>query len=191
MARQCCRRMPADHPGIDIVLCSRGHEKRAYLGIESVIIEKQYKFYAAHRNETLRDKCSNIHGHRYGLKLHFQVEREGNISTLFSHFDARIEPWLKEDYDHGMLINQQDPLYEVLQKYCQTSGVNLKFKVIDGATSVENLAWTMFSEILEMGLRIVKLEIQETDTSNFLYTHDDWVHDNRHFADTQPVQVAH
>ena len=28
-----------------------------------MIIQKQYKFYAAHRNETLQDKCSNLHGH--------------------------------------------------------------------------------------------------------------------------------
>lgn len=150
-----------------------------------MIIEKQYKFYAAHRNETLQDKCSNIHGHRYGLRLHFEVERDGDISTLFGDFDARIEPWLKEQYDHGMLINRHDPLYAVLQEYSHSSGEQLKFKVIDGATSVENVAWTMFSEITEMGFRLSHMEIQETDTSNFLYTHDDWTEDNRHFADRQ------
>lgn len=35
---------------------------------EVMIIQKDYKFYAAHRNETLKDKCSNLHGHRYGLR---------------------------------------------------------------------------------------------------------------------------
>ena len=150
-----------------------------------MIIEKQYKFYAAHRNETLKDKCSNIHGHRYGLRLHFEVERDGDISTLFGDFDDRIEPWLKQQSDHGMLINRHDPLYKVLQEYCQASGERLRFKVIDGATSVENLAWTMFSEVTEMGFRLARIEIQETDTSNFLYTRDDWTQDNRHFADRQ------
>ncbi|MEO2033999.1 MAG: 6-carboxytetrahydropterin synthase [Planctomycetaceae bacterium] len=150
-----------------------------------MIIEKQYKFYAAHRNETLKDKCSNIHGHRYGLRLHFEVERDGDISTLFGDFDDRIEPWLKQQYDHGMLINRHDPLYKVLQEYCQASGERLRFKVIDGATSVENLAWTMFSEVTEMGFRLARIEIQETDTSTFLYTRDDWTQDNRHFADRQ------
>ena len=147
-----------------------------------MIIEKQYKFYAAHRNETLQDKCSNIHGHRYGLKLHFEVEREGEISTLFADFDDRIEPWLKRNYDHGMLINLHDPLYGVLLDYCQESGEQLRFKVIDGATSVENLSWTMFTEVTEMGFRLARLEIQETDTSNFVYTRDDWTRDNHHFA---------
>ena len=155
-----------------------------------MIIEKQYKFYAAHRNETLKDKCSNIHGHRYGLKLHFEVERDGDISTLFGDFDDKIEPWLKQQYDHGMLINRHDPIYEVLQEYCLASGERLRFKVIDGATSVENLAWTMFSEVTEMGFRLARIEIQETDTSNFLYTRDDWTEDNRHFADRQHAATS-
>ena len=70
-----------------------------------MIIQKQYKFYDAHRNETLQDKCRNLHGHRYGMRCHFQVERDGDISTLFGDFDSQIEPWLKANYDHGMLIN--------------------------------------------------------------------------------------
>ncbi len=155
-----------------------------------MIIEKHYKFYAAHRNEMLQDKCSNIHGHRYGLKLHFEVDRDGDISTLFGDFDDRIEPWLKEYYDHGMLINRHDPLYQVLQDYCRTSGEKLKFRVIDGASSVENLAWTMFTEITEMGFRLNRMEIQETDTSNFIYTHDDWVRDNRYFAQRRTTECS-
>ena len=43
----------------------------------------------------------------------------------------------------------------------------------------------MFSEVTEMGFRLARIEIQETDTSNFLYTRDDWTQDNRHFADRQ------
>jgi len=155
-----------------------------------VIIEKHYKFYAAHRNETLQDKCSNIHGHRYGLKLHFEVERDGDISTLFGDFDDKIEPWLKEQYDHGMLINCHDPLYAALQEYCETSGENLRFKVIDGATSVENLAWVMFSEVTDMGFRLAQIEIMETDTSNIVYTRDDWTQDNRHFAERQQARIS-
>ena len=147
-----------------------------------MIIRKEYKFYAAHRNETLQDKCSNIHGHRYGLRIHFEVEREGDISTLFGDFDAKVEPWLKQNYDHGMLINGQDPLYQTLLDHCERTGESFRLKVIDGPTSVENLAWVMFTEITDMGFRVSCLEIQETDTSTLLYTREDWVKDNRHFA---------
>ena len=147
-----------------------------------MIIEKQYKFYAAHRNETLRDKCSNLHGHRYGLRCCFEVERDGDISTLFGEFDEKLEPWLKNNYDHGMLINRRDPLYQTLLDHCRRTGESLRLKVFDGPTSVENLAWIMFTEITEMGFHLNRIEIQETDTSVIHYTREDWIRDNRYFA---------
>jgi 6-pyruvoyltetrahydropterin/6-carboxytetrahydropterin synthase len=77
-----------------------------------MIIQKQYKFYAAHRNEELHDKCRNLHGHRYGVTCFFEVERTGSYSTLFAEFDDKIEPFLKAEYDHAMLINVNDSLYQ-------------------------------------------------------------------------------
>ena len=147
-----------------------------------MIIQKQYEFYAAHRNETLQDKCRNLHGHRYGLRCHFEVERDGDISTLFGDFDARIEPWLKQFYDHGMLINVHDSLYETLQQHMARTGETLRLKVMDGPTSVENLCHLLFSEITQMGFRLALLEVQETDTSTISYTREDWIADNRNFA---------
>ena len=150
-----------------------------------MIIQKQYKFYAAHRNETLDDKCSNLHGHRYGVNCHFEVEREvergGDISTLFGDFDAKVEPWLKEHYDHGMLINVHDPLYETLQMHMRRTGETLRLCEFDGPTSVENLCHKLFTEITDMGFRLAQLDVQETDTSVIYYTRSDWVADNRHF----------
>ena len=147
-----------------------------------MIIQKQYKFYAAHRNETLNDKCRNLHGHRYGLRCHFEVQRDGDISTLFGEFDSKIEPWLKDNYDHGMLINLDDPLYESLLQHMARTGEKLRLKVFRGATSVENLCHMLFTEITQMGFRLALLEVQETDTSTIFYTYDDWLADNRILA---------
>ncbi|MCA9085687.1 MAG: 6-carboxytetrahydropterin synthase [Planctomycetaceae bacterium] len=153
-----------------------------------MIIQKEYKFYAAHRNETLKDKCSNIHGHRYGIRIHFEVERDGDISTLFGDFDSKIEPYLKQNFDHGMLINRNDPLYQSLLDHCERTGENFRLKVLDGPTSVENLAWVMFSEITAMGFRLYRLDIQETDTSTIHYTREDWIKDNRYFANSPAAE---
>ncbi len=159
-----------------------------------MIIQKQYKFYAAHRNETLNDKCSNLHGHRYGVRCAFEVEREGDISTLFGDFDAKIEPWLKERYDHSMLIHAKDPLYESLRMHMERTGEKLRLCVFDGPTSVENLCHKLFTEITQMGFRLESLEVQETDTSVIRYTRQDWVADNRYFARNeeavQPLEAA-
>lgn len=144
-----------------------------------MIIQKEYKFYAAHRNEQLADKCRNLHGHRYGLVCHFEVERTGALTTLFGDFDAKVEPHLKAHYDHGMLINVSDPLYETLKEHERRTGESFRFKEFDAPTTVENLAYTLFSEITEMGFRLAQIEVRETDSSVITYTREDWIADNR------------
>jgi 6-pyruvoyltetrahydropterin/6-carboxytetrahydropterin synthase len=155
-----------------------------------MIIQKDYKFYAAHRNEELTDKCRNLHGHRYGICCFFEVERTGSYSTLFSDFDARIEPHLKQYYDHGMLINVNDPLYETLREHTRRTGECFKLKEFTAPTSVENLAYMLFSEITEMGFRLNRLEVRETDSSVVIYTREDWIADSRYFAEQKAQAVS-
>lgn len=155
-----------------------------------MLIEKEYKFYAAHRNEELQDKCSNIHGHRYGLKCSFEVERNGSISTLFGEFDAKVEPLIKQKYDHGMLLNIHDPLLQSLNDHMERTGENLKLKLMNGPTSVENLAFMLFTEITELGFRLVRLDVRETDSSVVTYTIADWNHDRETvFRDQSPCAI--
>ena len=146
-----------------------------------MIIRKEYKFYAAHRNEDLHDKCRNIHGHRYGIICFFEVERNGSISTLFSDFDAKIEPYLKSNYDHAMLINVNDPLYLTLCDHMKRTGEDFRFKKFNEPTSVENLSWHLFSEISAMGFILAKIEVKETDSSVFVYSKQDWLNDKLTF----------
>jgi len=149
-----------------------------------MIIRKEYKFYAAHRNEELADKCRNLHGHRYGVVCYFEVERDGSISTLFGDFDSQIEPFLKLEYDHALLINIHDSLYETMREHMRRTGEQLKLKKFERPTSVENLAHKLFTEITELGFRLNRLEIRETDTSVVEYTRADWVDDNRLFSES-------
>lgn len=146
-----------------------------------MIIQKQYKFYAAHRNEQLVDKCRNLHGHRYGLTCHFVVERTGAISTLFSDFDRKVEPFLKQHYDHAMLINVHDPLYDTLCDHERRTGETLRMKRFEVPTSVENLAFQLFGEITELGFQLSHLELRETDSSVITYTHADWKNDQQNY----------
>ena len=148
-----------------------------------MIIQKQYRFYAAHRNEELQDKCSNIHGHRYGLTCFFDVERTGNLTTLFSDFDARIDPLLKNEYDHAMLIHRHDPLFETLKMHAERTGEHFRLKVLEFPTSVENVSYVLFTAIVELGFQLNRIELRETDTSVVEYTREDWVADNRRFSD--------
>ena len=154
-----------------------------------MIIQKSYRFYAAHRNEELHDKCRNLHGHRYGLRCFFEVERNGAISTLFGDFDSKIEPFLKAEYDHATLINVHDTLYESLCDHMRRTGETLKLKRFEAPTSVENLAYQLFTEITALGFRLSRLEVQETDTSVLVYNREDWIADQRLFTQRASVSV--
>ena len=154
-----------------------------------MIIKKKYKFHAAHRNEEIQDKCRNLHGHRYVLRCFFRVKRNGSISTLFGDFDGKIEPFLKREYDHAMLINVHDGLYEALCDYRDRSGDSLKLKRFESPTSVENLAHQLFSEISAMGFNLDRLEVQETDTSTVIYTRRDWLVYNQRLIEHCPASA--
>jgi 6-pyruvoyltetrahydropterin/6-carboxytetrahydropterin synthase len=147
-----------------------------------MIVQKDYRFYAAHRNEELQDKCRNLHGHRYGVRCFFETERTGSYSTLFGDFDDKIEPLIKGQYDHAMLINVHDPLYETLIQHTERTGESFKLKVFERPTSVENLAFQLFTEITDLGFTLAGIEIRETDTSVVSYSRADWIADSRLFS---------
>ena len=155
-----------------------------------MIISKEFKFYAAHRNEEIGGKCANLHGHRYGLVCKFEVERVNSVSTPFAEFDDHVGRLILEQYDHGMLIHLGDPLYDTLKQHEQTYGESFKLKILDGPTSVENLAHTLFTEISSLGFRLVQLEVKETDTSIVEYTLEDWKKTNEESAGVSTDAIA-
>ena len=139
------------------------------------------------------DGAAGCHEHRrcrrgdqrcgtHGITCFFEVERTGSLTTLFGDFDSKIEPFLKDKYDHGMLIHANDPLYESLCMHMHRTGETLKLNVFELPTTVENLAHKLFTEITEMGFRLARIEVRETDSSVVIYTREDWVADNRYLS---------
>lgn len=144
-------------------------------------IKKEYKFYAGHRNQDLEDKCMRPHGHHYKLFIYFNVVRSGSISTLFGDFDCKIEPLLKDQFDHRLLLDKNDPLKIYLDLYEQETGNVLGCKVLDRPSSVENVAFELFKECSRFGFNIEKIELQETVSSTLVYTKQDYANDINSF----------
>lgn len=147
-----------------------------------MLIKKEYKAYMAHRNQELEGSCKRIHGHDYKIFCYFEVERNGSITTLFDDFDKIIEPMLKNEYDHRMILDKNDSLRFTFDQHLIYHGEDLGYKLLDYPTSVENLCFHLFDRIRrEHNLPIVQLDIQETRTSTILYTLEDYVMDKVHF----------
>lgn len=144
-----------------------------------MIIRKEYKFYYAHRNQDLiNSSCFRIHGHDCHLFLHFDVIRNGNITTLFSDFDDKIEPFLKNEFDHRMLIDTNDVLLKSLQTHENETGEMLGYKRLPFPTSVENVCFYLFYRIVnDFKFALHRIEFQETRSSIISYSYEDFLGD--------------
>lgn len=140
-------------------------------------ITKYYKFYYGHRNQSLKDKCSRLHGHIAQLYITFEVYRNGDITTLFDEFDSKIEPLLKNEYDHRTLIDVNDPFYTYVKCFEEETGESMGMKVLPFPTSVENVCFYLFHQITKMGFNIYTLKFQETQSSTVHYTYYDYQND--------------
>lgn len=127
-------------------------------------VKKKYKFYAAHRNYLLNDKCARIHGHRYEITACIEGEynTKTQVTILFADIDKLIEPIIQE-HDHWLLMDKRDPYYQLFID----NGV--LFKEMPCATSAENLAQYFFERISETGLPITELQLRETDSAVVTY----------------------
>ena len=145
-------------------------------------IEREYHFYAAHRNQSLGDKCYNLHGHRYGITVVIQPQRTtAGVTMLFGDIDKHVEPLIRQ-YDHALMIDRSDPLHDLLATENQlvdgteppnTGKARLNVVVFEEETSAENLARRFFVSLLEKSLPLVEVRVRETDRSVVIYDMDD------------------
>lgn len=104
-------------------------------------ITKTFQFEAAHRLLSVPEKhpCRNLHGHSYVIKATIIVN---NISILdnpnmiidFDQF-KEFQEWIKENFDHTIILDINDPLVKVLKGHLTKS-----IFVMDKDPTAENLA---------------------------------------------------
>jgi 6-pyruvoyltetrahydropterin/6-carboxytetrahydropterin synthase len=142
-----------------------------------MLIKKEYRFYAGHRNQDLKDRCSRHHGHLYRLFCFFNVKRHGSITTLFGDFDNKIEPFLKNKLDHRTFIDINDNLYQTYQWHKKTFNEDLGEIPFPFPSSVENVSFYIFDAITNLDIKLDKIELQETVTSTLIYEYADYIAD--------------
>lgn len=125
-------------------------------------VRKRFRFYAAHRNEEIGGKCGNIHGHRYGVDVTVEESQNGSVTILFEKLEEIVKSVIIDPMDHSMLLDKTDSCFDEITS-CRAFG---KLYIVDHPTSAENMAAHMFSRLRNHGLNVVRLTLQETDTSS-------------------------
>ena len=82
---------------------------------------------------------------------------------LFSEIEVHVRPVI-EPFEHSLLINRSDPLYELLKN------AGIKLCVLEHPSSAENLARLFFNTIRSTTkLDLVQVDLQETTSSVVSY----------------------
>lgn len=124
-------------------------------------------------------KCMRIHGHRYEVCFEFSQPHRGHpqrnaVLTTFEEYDSKIEPLIKDYFDHRMFVDVNDyELRESLQHI--TNGIT-SVCMLPFPSSVENVAFMLF-HLVHSCLRfdsLTALILKETDTSTLHYSRADY-----------------
>lgn len=129
-----------------------------------MIIKKKYHFYAAHRNELLNDKCYNLHGHVYRFLVYVKEQQQSNGATiLFNDIDKYVKIII-DSFDHSCIVHVKDEKLLKALDILQTKKI-----ILNEPTTTENIAKYIFNVLNNIGLNVVRIDLQETESSTVIY----------------------
>lgn len=105
----------------------------------------RHNFETAHRLYDLGpgQKCWNVHGHSWWVEIDvsaYSLDSRGMV-VEFGEFKKAIRTFIDEDFDHGIMLNNNDPLVEVMRTQgCKVATFHADPTVEAVATTIEILA---------------------------------------------------
>lgn len=135
---------------------------------------RRLQFCAGHRVYGHENKCANLHGHNYVVLLTARGDSLDKIGRVidFSVLKERFGKWIDDNWDHGFLFWENDPLlcriYSDEASWGDFTATNHKhFKAPFNPTAEEMakyLLYTVAPEVLKgTFVRLVHVEIWETE----------------------------
>lgn len=116
-------------------------------------------------------KCENLHGHRWRLEVTIAQEELGTSGTErgmvmdFGEFKDAVRR-LASEFDHAFLV-EKGTLHKKTIKALKKEGFTLK--VLPFRTTAENLAKFFYDCLVNMGLPVVEVEVDETPNNRAIY----------------------
>jgi queuosine biosynthesis protein QueD len=114
-------------------------------------IKKHFKFEASHRLMCMKEghPCRNLHGHSYVVYVEIKVDEIKNFENPNMVIDfSNLKPfqkWLDENYDHALILNPADKLYDVMKNFDEEMKINT---TPNGDPTAENMA-EFFTDIID------------------------------------------
>ncbi len=146
-----------------------------------VTITRLFPFEAAHRLLNHKGKCKYLHGHGYRAEVTIQSEKglnELGMVVDFSVIKEIIGGWIDDNWDHNIILNDQDPLItlyrdaaklkasEMMHHPCQAIFSGKFPYALSANPTAENMAGELYfrtCNLLPLGLFITNVRIWETE----------------------------
>jgi len=131
-----------------------------------IIASRYHDFCMGHRVVGHEGKCKNFHGHNYRFTFECECLTVGGLDVLgrvidFSVIKSTLCQWLEENWDHKMMLWDQDPYVDAMKEMD-----NEVFSVPFNPTA-ENIGKYFLEEIapellLDTGVSLTRIQVEET-----------------------------
>jgi len=126
-------------------------------------ITRRLEFDAGHRVYGHEGKCNHLHGHRYVAEITVQSRALDGIGRVvdFGVVKEKVGSWLDREWDHNVLLNVDDPLYQDREFWAKNGRSPF---VLIGNPTAEVMAVYLFgvAQCLLSELIVSKVRIYET-----------------------------
>lgn len=128
-------------------------------------------FDSAHFLTDYYGKCENLHGHRWRVEVTLAVDElqtEGTMKDMvldFGVFKKAVRE-LADSLDHTFLV-EEGSLSQATIEALEGEGFSLT--ILPFRTTAENLAHYFFDKLVEQGLPVYEVEVDETPNNRAFY----------------------
>ena len=138
-----------------------------------ITVTRSFEFDYGHRVLGHENKCRNLHGHRgkalVTLSNNDKLDNLGRIID-FSVVKELIGTWIDRNWDHNLLLNEDDPIFSVINNYINATSdfQRTPYLMKYGNPTAENMARELFDIIgiilhhNKKELRCVNVTLYET-----------------------------
>ena len=123
------------------------------------IISRQFTFCYGHRLLNHSGKCAHLHGHNGMVKIGLrnnQLNSQGMVAD-FVDIKNSIGNWIDTTLDHRMILQETDPLVDVLREQGET------VLTLPVEPTAENLAKLIYEKAEDFGLPVCAVSFWETE----------------------------
>jgi len=125
----------------------------------------KFHFCYGHRLLDYDGKCAHPHGHNGQVEITLESETLDARGMVldFSELKRIVNDWLEENFDHKMVLAENDPLVPVL------AAMHEPMFLMPCSPTAENFAQTIFNFVKERGYSVRQVVFWETDKCSATY----------------------